>query len=84
MRSRAQSRKLRKLKPNELGSVKIVYYQGQPGISLYATGRIVFVGTYLYGTDSVDSPQIEILQDSSLYGKFLAHFHKIFDSGESV
>lgn len=59
--------------------ISIFEYDDLPGISIYATNKVAFIGMFLSKTDSVDSPYFEVGVDSDLYEIFIAHLCSICD-----
>lgn len=66
------------------GKLEIRLYDRAPGVSIYATDKVAFVGSFLSDLDSINSPQLEVQSESRLYTIYIEHFERLWNEGEVV
>lgn len=55
----------------------IYYYDTAPGVSIFGTDKVLYVGTYLYGSDAIGCPFIEVKKGSPLFDRYMDHFNEV-------
>ena len=64
------------------GVAKLLKYDRSPGVCMYATDEIMFVGPFLSNMDGLNSPMVEIRSNTVLYDIFIEHFENVWSSSQ--